>query len=318
MNHQLQLQTRHEPQGLIDAWLDEKQNRSGSDATLRAYRDTFGSFLAELALFGLAVDGPADQIALIIQSWAGRGRKGRVAASTFNQRLSIVSSFYEYARRHGANDLVNPAERVSRRRGEAENYAEPLAAPEIRARLAAIDRTNLIGKRDYAILIVGLATGRRVSELAGLARCDVQVSGESCTLHFRNMKGGKQRRDLLQPRFAAALRDYMDAAQQALEEADREIADDAPIWIGFSPRDPLAPAGRAAIAGVCERWLHTSQTHTLRHSFALMMKNAGASIYEIQEMLGHANASTTDRYLRTRVQSPANPHADSLADELGL
>jgi len=322
MNHDSPI--AHDLQGALKGWLDEKEHRSGSQKTLSAYRDTFASFLAVLGNACIDYDDEEmiGAIANVIQSWAGKSRKGGVAASTFNVRVSIVSSFYEYARRHGYLSIGNPAMRVSRRRNEATHYAEPRAAEELRARLDAIDRSNLIGMRDYAILVVGLATGRRVGELAGLAHGDVQVFGESTILHFRNMKGGKTHRDKLSARVALPLHAYLDAARKALLDEGHLYTPETPIWLGFSPRDRshdrYGVAGRYAIAGVCKRWLYTSQTHTLRHSFALMMKNAGATVFEIQASLGHESAATTDLYLRQRIQQPDNPHAESLADVLGL
>lgn len=302
------------------AWLDEKKERSGSAATLSAYESTFKAFVAVLAQLGLAYDdaAAAGAIATAIQGWAGQSKKGKVAPATYNQRVAIVSSFYEYARRHGMITMDNPAARVSRRRGESTGYAEPRSASSLRACLAEIDRTTLIGKRDYAILIVGLATGRRVGELASLARCDVRFSEETTTIHFRVMKGGKERRDKIPARIAFALSEYMEAAEAALRDAKLPCDDSTPVWLGLSNRDRFGAAGRRAIAGVCDRWLHTRQTHTLRHSFALMMQEAGATVFEIQACLGHAHATTTDLYLRRRVQSPANPHGENLADRLGL
>ena len=117
--------TAHDLEDAIKGWLDEKEHRSGSKKTLSAYRDTFSSFLGALSSAGIAYDDDdrIGEIASVIQSWAGVSRKGGVAASTFNVRVSIVSSFYEYARRHGYLAIGNPAMRVSRRRAEATHYA---------------------------------------------------------------------------------------------------------------------------------------------------------------------------------------------------
>ena len=320
MHTSLILPERPDLDGLQNAWLDEKKGRSGSERTRGAYARTLDSYLAELRQHGLDWNdaGMAGQIATMIQGWAGVGaRKKSVSAATYNHRTSIVSSFYEYAARRGLVGF-NPANLVARRVGEPSNYAEPLQPGEIRARLAAIDRSNLIGMRDYAVLVVGLFTGRRVSEIANLAWCDVQFSAETATLHFRRTKGGKEKRDQLPARVAEPLREYLDGARAALVDAEVEYDEQAPIWLGFSPRLPLQPAGRSAIAGICERWLFTRQTHTLRHSFALMMQTAGATVYDIQASLGHANAITTEVYLKTRIERPANKYAGQLADMLDL
>src|SRR4051794_38653161 len=82
----------------IAAWLDAKSNRSGSTKTERAYRDTLGSFRQLLTAQGFDLDSAAGALSLIVQAWAGRDDP---KPTTYNQRLAILSSFYQYAIKHG-------------------------------------------------------------------------------------------------------------------------------------------------------------------------------------------------------------------------
>jgi integrase/recombinase XerC len=92
------------------------------------------------------------------------------APSTHNQRLAILSSFYTFAERRGLVAGGNPIRLVDRRPVQAYASAEPLSAAIVEQRVRAIDRTTLLGKRDYALLAVFLQTGGRLFEVAALAR----------------------------------------------------------------------------------------------------------------------------------------------------
>src|SRR5689334_15507883 len=111
MNSDLTLRKRPDLAQMVNAWLDEKEGRSGSAATRFDYQTTFAAFVIALERVGLAFDDAANMDALIlcIQGWAGQGRKGKVTAATYNHRVSIVSSFYEYARRARLLTMDNPA-----------------------------------------------------------------------------------------------------------------------------------------------------------------------------------------------------------------
>ncbi len=161
------------------AWLHEKGNRTGSERTRHAYTETFDGWRAELRVrFGLDVDSEARAVALVTQDWVARPRRdGRpVAASTVNQRLAILSSFYTFARRRELLDVENPISRLDRRPVQRYAGARPLDALDVTARLAAIDRTRAAGLRDYALYSLALSTGRRLSELAALDWRDVQLA----------------------------------------------------------------------------------------------------------------------------------------------
>jgi integrase len=298
----------------IAAWLDAKAKRTNSVKTATAYAATIAAFRALLRDHGLDLDGDPALVALVAQGWAGHGNP---APATVNQKLAILSSFYSYALKRDLLKGGNPIGRVERRPVQGYAGAIPLPYLEVRARLAAIDRTTLVGKRDYALLVVGLQTGRRLSELGGVRYGDMTLSGERLTVVWRRCKGGKMMSDTLPSAVTRAVGEYLHAlyGDALLKEG---MPPDAPVWVSCARN---ASRGRAlgiqSIADICERRLGTSKVHALRHTFARAMEDAGAKVSEIQARLGHDSLATTGRYLAA-LHRADNPHAERLVTLFGL
>ncbi|MDQ6905205.1 MAG: tyrosine-type recombinase/integrase [Chloroflexota bacterium] len=298
----------------IAAWLDAKAKRTGSAKTATAYAATIAAFRALLRDHGLDLDGDPALVALVAQGWASHGDP---APATFNQKLAILSSFYSYALRRDLLIGSNPIGRVDRRPVQGYAGAIPLPYLEVKARLAAIDRTALIGKRDYALLVVGLQTGRRLSELAGVRFGDMSVSGERLTVIWRRCKGGKTMSDTLPAAVTRAVGEYLHAlyGDTQLKEG---LPPDAPVWASFARNGSNGRAlGIQSVADICAKRLGTSKVHALRHTFARAMEDAGAKVSEIQSRLGHDSLATTGRYLAA-LHRADNPHADRLVTLFGL
>lgn len=304
---------------LIVAWLQEKSGRSGSVRTAvynndtqqwrGAYPDTMSSFRATLAQHNLDLDGDPSAVALVAQQWADeRSTEShtteRVAPTTFNQRLAIVSSFYDYVIKKGLTFVLetNPITRVQRRRVQRYSKATPIEPAEMRQRLAAIDRSTLLGKRDYALLAVGFATGQRANELAALTMGDVGVR-DAVTLTFRRVKGGETVRKQLPPRTGRALLDYL---TMLYGSSLQTCASEKPVWVSVTGHTPGQSLGYYGVRYVCKKYLGTTQVHTLRHSYAHGLLKSGAPINEIKQLLGHKSLATTGEYLEAldRAHSP--------------
>ena len=301
-----------QPIGLaIAAWLDAKAKRTGSVKTATAYATTLAAFRATLRDHGLDLDGAPALVALVAQGWAGHGDP---APATFNQKLAILSSFYSYALKRDLLKGSNPIGRVDRRPVQGYAGAMPLPYLEVKARLAAIDRTTLVGKRDYALLVVGLQTGRRLSELAGVRYRDMSFSGERMTMLWRRCKGGKTMTDALPSAVTRAVGEYL----RALYGDAVDVPPDAPVWVSLARNRSKGRAlGIQSVADICERRLGTSKVHALRHTFARAMEDAGAKVSEIQARLGHDSLATTGRYLAA-LHRADNPHAERLVTLFGL
>jgi site-specific recombinase XerD len=138
-----------------------------------------------------------------------------------------------------------------------------------------------------ALLMTAYAGGLRLSEVARLRVEDIDAA--RMVIHVRQGKGRKDRDVMLSPRLLAVLRAYW--------------AKDRPKPYLFPGRQPERPVSPRTVQMVCERALAASglgkhvHMHTLRHSFATHLLEAGTDLRTIQVLLGHRNFSTTARYL---------------------
>lgn len=295
-------------------WLHAKASLSGSARTRAQYENHITKFRAILHQSGIDLNS-ADEatIAALAQGYAAYSYDGHaIAGATYNQRLAAISSFYVYAIKHRWL-ATNPMQLVERRVAHYNHAALPISAQTVKAALKSIDRSTVIGKRDYALLVVLFNTGRRVSEVSDLRCGDISIAGDSVTITWQRCKGGKTMRDIVDPHVAQALIDYLTSIY------GNELAAEAPVWISFSrfngkKREAI---GTQAIAAVCEKYLNISKVHATRHSFAILMEEAGARLSDIGERLGHSNLATTSRYMQ-RLHSAENAFAEKIAISLGI
>jgi integrase len=273
----------------------------------------------------------AATIALLAQRFAAHPTPTRfgprpVAAATTNVRLATLSSFYVYALRQDLLRGVNPIARLERRTTQRYAGAVPLPYAFVDERLRAIDRATLAGMRDYALLLTGLHTGRRLSELAGLRWGHITVHGARLEIVWPKSKGGKVMRDILPTRGrgrepARALLDWMrhayppgDPDEYALTSAGAV----APVWVSLARNGTAGHAlSVSTLADICAKRLGVSTVHTLRHTFARALDDAGAKVSEIQAHLGHASLDTTGRYL-AQLGAGENRHLARLSKLYGL
>lgn len=300
--------------GCIAAWLKNKSERTGSAKTKRAYSDTITGFRA---LLQSAHPVPLDldstdmrAIRLAAESFAaGTG----VSSATFNQRLAILSSFYTYAIKQEVLDK-HPIKLIDRRPPQEKDAALPMSDTDVMQALASIDRGTVEGLRDYALLSLAVTTGRRSRELASLVWSDIRVTSKKMLVTWQRTKGNKQMRDEIEPRTRAALLSYL----HALYGADLgRLAKDAPVFVSLSKNNYKGGLSLQAVSDICKKHLGTSKVHTTRHTFAVNLEKAGASLSEIGARLGHASLKTTSEYMK-RLHSAENPHAAKLGEMFGI
>jgi|GEM_PF-3339117 len=306
----------------VAGWLAQ---HSRSRKTRAAYEDTIQQFRAALRRAGVDLDSDASTIALTAQAFAAftsNPQKERTSKATANQRLAILSSFYEYAlARHllmpmdDSGHVGNPLKVVGREKVEPYHGIHWLEPQEAEAALRKVGRSTNLGKRDYALLVVLFNTGRRLSEVASLEWQHVRVKGGRVTLTFEHCKGDKTMRDTLNMANSRALLTWLHAHYGA--DLTR-LAKNAAIWVTLS-RNTRQAGQRLGIQGiqqVCQKYLQ-EHTHVTRHTFTQLMMKAGATLPEIQARLGHESLATTGIYARV-FSSDENPHADKIAGLLGI
>jgi site-specific recombinase XerD len=170
-----------------------------------------------------------------------------------------------------------------------------LSADELAALFDAIESAKY-----RAVLITCYAAGLRIGEACGLRVAD--IDSQRMVLHIRDGKGGKERFTLLSPRLLAVLRRYWCLGKPA-------------DWLfpGAPPTSPLSPdAVRQVFRKACTRagLSKPCTPHSLRHSFATHLLDAGTDLVLIQTLLGHQSIRTTARYTHVsteRIQRAASP-----------
>jgi integrase len=328
---------------LILNFVKEKAARSQSQKTAKAYFETVSAFRAylqgrgyDLIMYTRNEAGWTDytyirsKIADCASDFAIRSKKpGKplVAESTRDQRLAILSSFYQYADIRRKVPFSNPITMVERSPVEAYAGAVALSEEHVQAALAQIDRSTLIGLRNYTLLLILFTTGGRVGQVQRLTRGALYVSPDrQVTIVFRHTKGNKASEQQLDPRVSAGLLDYIETLYSRPIE---QIAASAPLWtvlndipspiknngsVLYQKGDPL---GYGAIRYLCQQLLGTGKVHTTRHTFSLAMLEAGATNDELQEQLNHSDPKTTQRYAR-HFKRQKNRHAAAIASRFGL
>ncbi len=306
----------------VAGWLDAHKT---SQKTHKAYQDTIQQYRDELRRIGADLDSDVRTLAMVAQRFAAFTRnphKEQVSDNTYNLRLAVLSSFYDYALKlyllapmDDQGHILNPLALVKRKKVEPYDGIHWLEPEEAQAALSKIDQSTQLGKRDYALLVVLLNTGRRLSEVASLEWQHVRMKGNRVTLSFEHCKGGKKMRDTLSlPNSKAVLswlHAYYGSSLSSLEKT-------APLWVTLS-RNTSQAGQRLGIQGIqqiCQKYLE-SHTHITRHTFTQLMILAGATLPEIQERLGHASLATTGIYAK-KYTSDVNPHADEIAAMLGI
>jgi integrase/recombinase XerC len=295
----------------VERFLDYlRDQRHASPSTVRAYRADLEQFAAYLAESRASRDPtPPEKIdVLAVRGFvAGMSRTG-LEKSSVARKLSAVRSFLRHAVREGLLE-ASPADGVPTPR-VPRNLPRDLTVDET---FHLLDRTvpsDVAGARDRAVLELLYAAGLRVGELTGLDLGDVDLTGGLVRVLG---KGRKERVVPFGQKAAIALRAWLERSRP-LRAAGRDA--DA-MFLNLrggrltdrSVRRILDRRLRdAAIAA------HVSP-HALRHSFATHLLGAGADLRSIQELLGHASLSTTQRYTHVstdalmRVYDRAHPRA---------
>ncbi|NWG12365.1 MAG: tyrosine recombinase XerC [Acidobacteria bacterium] len=305
-------------------WIDRfvaylRYERNASEHTVRNYESDLRLFLHYLthALDGAARPEPElSQIDnLTIREFLGRLHQAGNKKSSTARRLATIRSFMKFLSREGVVQS-NPAKLVASPRQER-RLPDFLAIEAVTALVEAPDQASILGRRDQAIMELLYATGLRASELAGLDLGDLDMNERLVRVL------GKGRKERLVPfgrKAGEAMDHYLQVRRGIAAQAGKcpaaATASEAVFLNARGARLSTRSLGKIIDKYVVRLAQHLKvHPHTLRHTFATHMLDAGADLRSIQEMLGHESLSTTQKYTHVsteqlvRVYQAAHPRA---------
>jgi integrase/recombinase XerC len=278
-------------------------NRNVSRHTVRAYDSDVTQFLKHVALdrqIKVADLPPAALTVDAIRAYLGAVHARGQTRSTAARKLAALRTFLRFLHREGiidsnAADLVRTPKRDVR-------MPTHLSENEMATMLDAVAADEPLGRRDRAILELFYASGLRLSELAGLDLDSLDLSRRMLRVLG---KGGKERFVPFHGAADRALRAWLPDREQLRRPArDRR----EPVFLN-------ARGGRLttrSIDRIVRRYAAVVREgvspHALRHSFATHLLQRGADLRAIQELLGHARLSTTQRYTHVNAAQLIDVH----------
>lgn len=272
----------------IQGYLEELRRENASQHTIRNYGADLRQVLDYFTPPGGEPPEPRNLDPLAIREWMGHLYRRNLSNVTIRRKLAAVRSFLQYLVRNGLVD-VNRAKLVGTPK-VPKTLPRVMSAEQTSALLDQVSDNDLKRahpSRDAAIFELLYGCGLRVSELAGLSLEDLDLLGRWVRIRG---KGRKERQVPIPGKAAAAVERYLQKREAALDETavfvnhrgrrltDRGIRGIVKFYAALFASDP------------------SIHPHSLRHAFATHLLSDGADLRSIQELLGHARLSTTQKY----------------------
>lgn len=265
--------------------------RNVSPHTIDGYRRDLAKYLSYLVARG--VHHPDDVTRAMVEDFAMAKRRAGYASSSIERALSAVKGFHRFMVREEISS-VHPTSTLHLPK-KAERLPACLSIDQVCAVLDQPFPDTPAGARDHAALEVLYGCGLRVSELVGLDVRDVHLDDE----FLRVMgKGAKERLVPIEGAARRALTGYLSqGGRDALAAHARRGAASGAVFLNKNG----TRLTRQSVHALCERagrsvGIEGLHPHVLRHSFATHMLAGGADLRTLQEILGHADISTTQVY----------------------
>ena len=290
-----------------------KLNRHVSPHTVRAYDNDVTQYLAFVASQAgkkMSELGPDDLDMQSVRAHVGELNKAGKARSSVARKLSALRTFIRYLRREEVIDRDPAAMAVAPKRDQT--IPTHLSEPEMARLIETPNTADPLGRRDRAMLELFYASGLRLSELVAINLEDLNLGDRMVRVMG---KGRKERLLPFNQSAAAAIRAWMKDRAQILAAPSRQKAKGErqnakgerqkakgerqnPLFINYRG---TRLTGRS-VDRLLRKYVAQCSTrmgispHALRHSFATHLLQRGADLRAIQELLGHARLSTTQRY----------------------
>ena len=267
--------------------------RGASEHTLRAYRGDLDELLAHLEARG--VDGARAVTPRTLRGWLAELDERGLSKASVQRKLSSARSFFRHLLEQGEIE-VHPATGLRRRRG-VRRLPGALTREEIGRLLDAPDADTPLGRRDRALLELTYSAGTRAAETVGLDHGDLDLRAGVARVRG---KGRKERLVAVGSHARDALAAYLGDPARPRPAAN---AAHAVFLNARGGRLTTRSLGRVVEAALLRAGLSRRATpHTLRHSFATHLLDAGADLRSVQELLGHAHLATTQIYTHVSIE----------------
>jgi tyrosine recombinase XerC len=271
-------------------YLTYERNVSGN--TIQAYRDDLESFVNFLCndYYTLGRDQldlkRVDHLA--VRSYLAHLARRKLARSSAARHLSAMRSFFKHLMREGVIE-ANPARAVATPKRE-KHLPSVMQPADVVLLLEQADVSSPLGIRDRAFLEVLYASGLRISELVGIDIDDLELRARLVKVRG---KGSKER---IVP-FGSKAKESIRAWLAVRGELVSNIEEPA-LFVNYRGERITTRSVRRLFDGYVRKASLRAgiSPHTMRHSFATHLLNAGADLRAIQELLGHVSLSTTQKY----------------------
>ena len=253
-----------------------------SDHTVTNYKIDLKEFSGSIK------DKPIEQVTHVdVRLFLARLKENNFSKRSVARKMACLRSFFKFLHREGYIK-TNPAASLSTPKID-KKLPLFMNASDVVKLLESPDASDDMGLRDRAILETLYSTGIRVSELVGLNKEDVDFISGVLKVYG---KGKKERLVPVGDKALRAIRAYFEKIKVT------EINERKPVFLNKSQRR----VSDRAVRRIVHKYIHKTSLnesispHTLRHSFATHMLDRGADLRSVQELLGHANLSTTQIY----------------------
>jgi integrase/recombinase XerC len=272
----------------VEAFLGRLAVQKGySDATVAAYGRDLDQFDLFLRTRGAGLDDPAAVTRAHVQSFLADLHRRGVKKSSMGRKLSALRTFFHFMAEQGVV-AESPLEGLANPRQE-KRTPRALNVDQAKALLETPREDDAVTRRDLALAELLYGSGLRISEALDLDVRDVARGAQEVRVLG---KGGKERIAPLTHAAREALDRWL-AARGELATGESDA-----LFIGVRGGRLQRRQAARIVAELCKRagLPEAISPHGLRHSFATHLLEAGADLRGVQELLGHARLSTTQRY----------------------
>jgi integrase/recombinase XerC len=272
----------------VQAFLEELTRENASEHTVRSYESDLRQFVEYFTPPGGEPPPVTRLDALALREWLGALYRRRLTAVTMRRKLAAVRSLFRYLLRQGLVDS-NVARLIHTPR-TPKTLPRVMTEEQVNTLLDQIAAGKLErphAARDLAIFELLYGCGVRISELVGLNLADLDLGDRWILVRG---KGRKERQVPFGSKAAAALERYLTERKAAAREPA--------LFLNHQGRR-LSDRGARGIVKLYARLLAGDPSihpHSFRHAFATHLLSDGADLRAIQELLGHARLSTTQKY----------------------